>query len=395
MRASQIAPSQPNSNSGVPLSSGGEDERGKVEHLQGLVDKQALQLRRRNEELLDLQRNHEAFREKFVLFREGMRSKTDESDGRFRKLEADLRTSQQQLVAWREQNARDASGNEADRGAAAMVLRVREREATVSALRGEVRELTGKVNEARDSSVSDAAQKELEAKDSQLKDLRGRVERQAEHIRAHNSKMAETQSQGPGSGQGLSAQQAEHQMQQLEAHLRELEARAQQQATSLKAQAVEVAEATQVHEDEQRAVKTLHQHLETSQQNAVAFKQELQTKTEQLDKVKQQLRFNTQQVSVSTQSQQTLAAKMEAARQEGARAGQHLPRARDSLEQQVKAQEALTERAEKDTAHVEAQSLSLRAQVQQLRASAQERKSASDQRGQALMDERQVIVKFS
>ena len=31
---------------------------------------QALQLRRRNEELLDLQRNHEAFREKFVLFRE-------------------------------------------------------------------------------------------------------------------------------------------------------------------------------------------------------------------------------------------------------------------------------------------------------------------------------------
>jgi hypothetical protein len=86
MRAShQTLPSQPGSGSGIGLASeGGGDGRAKVEHLQGLVDKQALQLRRRNEELLDLQRNHEAFREKFVLFREGMRSKTDESDSRFR-----------------------------------------------------------------------------------------------------------------------------------------------------------------------------------------------------------------------------------------------------------------------------------------------------------------------
>ena len=51
---------------------------------------QTADLQRRNEELLDLQRNHEAFREKFILFREGMRSKTDESDARFRKLEAEL-----------------------------------------------------------------------------------------------------------------------------------------------------------------------------------------------------------------------------------------------------------------------------------------------------------------
>lgn len=82
MRAShQALPTQPGSSSGLTTE---EDGRAKVEYLQGLVDKQALQLRRRNEELLDLQRNHEAFREKFVLFREGMRSKTDESDGRFR-----------------------------------------------------------------------------------------------------------------------------------------------------------------------------------------------------------------------------------------------------------------------------------------------------------------------
>ena len=86
MRASyQTLPSQPSSGTGIGLGGeGGGDGRAKVEHLQGLVDKQALQLRRRNEELLDLQRNHEAFREKFVLFREGMRSKTDESDSRFR-----------------------------------------------------------------------------------------------------------------------------------------------------------------------------------------------------------------------------------------------------------------------------------------------------------------------
>lgn len=73
--------------------------RAKIDELQGIADRQAADLRRRNEELLDLQRNHEAFREKFILFREGMRSKTDESDARFRKLEAELKLNQEQLVA--------------------------------------------------------------------------------------------------------------------------------------------------------------------------------------------------------------------------------------------------------------------------------------------------------
>ena len=73
--------------------------RAKIDELQGIADRQAADLRRRNEELLDLQRNHEAFREKFILFREGMRSKTDESDARFRKLEAELKLNQEQLAS--------------------------------------------------------------------------------------------------------------------------------------------------------------------------------------------------------------------------------------------------------------------------------------------------------
>ena len=85
------APQQPLSGSGMGVGGGGaagvsEADLARVEELQQLVDRQALQLRRRNDELLDLQRNHEAFREKFVLFREGMRSKTEEADARCRHL---------------------------------------------------------------------------------------------------------------------------------------------------------------------------------------------------------------------------------------------------------------------------------------------------------------------
>ena len=89
------APQQPLSGSGMGVGGGGaagvsEADLARVEELQQLVDRQALQLRRRNDELLDLQRNHEAFREKFVLFREGMRSKTEEADARFRHLAPQL-----------------------------------------------------------------------------------------------------------------------------------------------------------------------------------------------------------------------------------------------------------------------------------------------------------------
>ena len=100
---SQVLQPESMSRSSAPMqpqqaSTQGEQEaaryRAKIEELQGIADRQAADLRRRNEELLDLQRNHEAFREKFILFREGMRSKTDESDSRFRKLEAELKLNQ-------------------------------------------------------------------------------------------------------------------------------------------------------------------------------------------------------------------------------------------------------------------------------------------------------------
>ena len=93
--AGSAAPQQPLSGSGMGVGGGGaagvsEADLARVEELQQLVDRQALQLRRRNDELLDLQRNHEAFREKFVLFREGMRSKSEEADARFRHLAPQL-----------------------------------------------------------------------------------------------------------------------------------------------------------------------------------------------------------------------------------------------------------------------------------------------------------------
>ena len=59
LRASQAPPpSQPGSQTRMHLPGGEEDERARIEQLQGVVDKQKVQLHRRNEELLDLQRNH-------------------------------------------------------------------------------------------------------------------------------------------------------------------------------------------------------------------------------------------------------------------------------------------------------------------------------------------------
>ena len=56
--AGQAPPSQPGSQTRMHLPGGNDDDRAKIELLQGVVDKQALQLKTRNDELLDLQRNH-------------------------------------------------------------------------------------------------------------------------------------------------------------------------------------------------------------------------------------------------------------------------------------------------------------------------------------------------
>ena len=90
-----------------------ESLRSRNEELLTLADKQAQDLRRRNEELLDLQRNHEAFREKFILFREGMRTKNEETDEKFRSLQDELNASKAELAVAQLGRPADGTGGQA------------------------------------------------------------------------------------------------------------------------------------------------------------------------------------------------------------------------------------------------------------------------------------------
>jgi len=161
--------------------------RQRVDELQALADKQAQDLRRRNDELLDLQRNHEAFREKFILFREGMRTKNDETDAKFRSLQAELKASKDELATRQSTSGQEGEAQAADDE------ELRARLAEVQAEKDKLQQQHALLQEelAMARSAARAVQGHATGEASVVKDLRTRIENQAEYIRSQNAKMTE------------------------------------------------------------------------------------------------------------------------------------------------------------------------------------------------------------
>eukprot|EP00960_Hanusia_phi_P010660 312873-Hanusia_phi.AAC.3 len=181
-----------------------ENLRYKVEELKSKVDIQAEEIVRRNEELIDLQRNHvesllpvsakltsdlqEAFREKFILFREGMRTKTDESDSRIQQMEESLRRTQRPVPG---RCPGDDTGSSAagKKGGYLMGFvqakelrdQIQQRERNIGDLRDDISQLQMQLDLEK-SAGSLRLKDELSLKESILRDLQNRAENQSKRI---------------------------------------------------------------------------------------------------------------------------------------------------------------------------------------------------------------------
>lgn len=240
--------------------------RSKVDELQAIADRQAADLRRRNEELLDLQRNHEAFREKFILFREGMRSKTDESDARFRTLEAELKLNNEQLATIQTQ-PRNLSTRASTAGVEEGALRVLEEEG--EQLTRHKAQLSQEWQTLNAGGGISKVHEEISRRDSVIKDLRTRAENQAEYIRTQTAKLEEhTQQNG-------AASHAEARMKDLRTKIRDAEERNSGQLTALKQQQEKVGNTTQHAQQVRHRAGLLTKQLEDSQNEGMGMRQDI------------------------------------------------------------------------------------------------------------------------
>jgi len=255
--------------------------RAKVEELQALVDRQSGDLRRRNEELLDLQRNHEAFREKFILFREGMRSKTDESDARFRKLESELKMAHEELSTRREQGA----GGD---------VRTKSLERQVENLKQSNTDLEEELARAR-KSAAEQAPNDQGHKDSIIKELSNRVANQAEYIRTYTAKVADLEAR---------LKQAE------EANTSRLDAEAKN-TKALNAQTMKEMELSKMLDDERRAVASLRADVDALSAQKRAAVQEAEQKGGTMATLEQELEALRRQVSDARNREQSLQYQLE------------------------------------------------------------------------------------
>eukprot|EP00286_Rhodomonas_abbreviata_P028126 CAMPEP_0181312852 /NCGR_PEP_ID=MMETSP1101-20121128/13925_1 /TAXON_ID=46948 /ORGANISM="Rhodomonas abbreviata, Strain Caron Lab Isolate" /LENGTH=768 /DNA_ID=CAMNT_0023419745 /DNA_START=402 /DNA_END=2705 /DNA_ORIENTATION=- len=302
--------------------------KGKVDELQGLVDRQAGDLRRRNEELLDLQRNHEAFREKFILFREGMRSKTDESDARFRKLEAELKLAHEELTTRREQN----SGGDAKQ---------KHLERQLEALRTSNGELEQKLSEARKSLSS---QGDVAHKDSVIKELSTRVANQADHIRTFSGKVADLETR-LREAQEAAIPQNTNELSDMQSKYRDLESRSAGQAKALNAQALKEMELGKALEEERRTVAALRADVDslTSQKRAAVQEAEKERDAKQslVSAMQSELDYVKRQLSESRGKEQSLHTQLEQARPDA-----QLPRALQEAQDDARRRKEEAERSE-------------------------------------------------
>mmetsp|Transcript_36111 Transcript_36111/g.112825 ORF Transcript_36111/g.112825 Transcript_36111/m.112825 type:complete len:770 (-) Transcript_36111:145-2454(-) len=159
--------------------------RQKVDELKSKVDVQAEEIIRRNEELIDLQRNHEAFREKFILFREGMRSKTDESDSRIQQMEEELRKTQEEIAQLNTsaQYPPDAQVKE-------LKDQAQQKESQIEDLQSGISQLQMQLDLEK-SGGSLRLRDELSLKESILRDLQNRAENQTEFLQSQSNRIAE------------------------------------------------------------------------------------------------------------------------------------------------------------------------------------------------------------
>uniref|UniRef100_A0A7S0E1G1 Uncharacterized protein n=1 Tax=Hanusia phi TaxID=3032 RepID=A0A7S0E1G1_9CRYP len=162
-----------------------ENLRYKVEELKSKVDIQAEEIVRRNEELIDLQRNHEAFREKFILFREGMRTKTDESDSRIQQMEESLRRTQEEIA-----QLNTSAQYPADAQAKELRDQIQQRERNIGDLRDDISQLQMQLDLEK-SAGSLRLKDELSLKESILRDLQNRAENQTEFLQSQSKRIAE------------------------------------------------------------------------------------------------------------------------------------------------------------------------------------------------------------
>lgn len=187
-------PVAPSSNMSMTSASGADQRerdrlRSRNEELQALADKQAQDLRRRNDELLDLQRNHEAFREKFILFREGMRTKNDETDARFKQLQEELQDARNEATAAKFNGAGSQHRDGTSPAAEARILELEGQQSKLQAANKQLQQELAAAKVARAGSGEFGPPGDTSA--VIIKDLRSRIENQAEYIRSQNSKMTD------------------------------------------------------------------------------------------------------------------------------------------------------------------------------------------------------------
>ncbi|EKX35429.1 hypothetical protein GUITHDRAFT_118346 [Guillardia theta CCMP2712] len=229
--------------------------KAQADELQGVVDRQTLEIRRRymlNEELLELQRNHEAFREKFILFRD------------------ELANRRAQLEEGRSEN-----GFHRLDGLRSVV---RDLERKADALSTEKKDLEAKV--ASRQAYDQEIRNEIHAKETMISDFRTRVEKQAEFIRFQTAKVAELEQhleqlrEAPEErieeGRtrddvgvvGPSSLQSESDYRE-----RELEAAISHNARSLEMQKSKIADLRSILEDERRKAEQLRESLSIAKRN--------------------------------------------------------------------------------------------------------------------------------
>lgn len=359
----------------------------RIDELQTLVDRQNGDLQRRNDELLDLQRNHEAFREKFILFREGMRSKTDESDARFRKLEAELKLSQEELARHRGQMDRKLAGDEAS------TMRAKDLEAKIEALSKEGMELKEQLQVARNNS----AEKVLAQKESLLRDLRTRVENQAEVIRSQNAKMAGLEVRAV-EAQTLQSQthseraRADEELLELQRINKDMEMRHASQVAALNQHAGKLGEVTKTLDEERQTVAALRSELEKAQAKQRETEAAAESQDAEAGRLQQRIQMLDQQIQRASATEADLRVKLNAALA-APKADPNQPAMIQDLQARLSQQSQAVENANSNLAARERAVQDLELQVQQLSDEASRQRKTSQHENAVFTSTRQTMQK--
>jgi len=280
-----------------------EKEKLKVqaEELQGVVDRQALEIRRRNEELLELQRNHEAFREKFILFREGIRTKTDETDAKYRKLELQLRASKDELANRRSQ-MEEGKGENGFHGLEGLRSVLNDLERKTEALSTEKQDLHAKLANLKAGDQSDI-QNEIQAKEALIRDYRSRVEKQSEFIRFQTAKITELEQHFENLRE---APEPSNQLAESNQKERELEVGISNNTRVLEMQKSKIADLKNILDDERRKGEQLRAQVREAEDQRSSAQTDFDSKYQQLDSLKMEHQQKALQLSIVRRNVQDL-----------------------------------------------------------------------------------------